>query len=74
MSTTSSIRPLPIAVIGAGRIGSSCAYQLTRAGHDVTVVARRGSPRLAQLERDHGIVLTTGERVNVRVADVKPLA
>jgi 2-dehydropantoate 2-reductase len=59
---------MSIAVIGAGRIGSSYAYQLARAGHDVTVVARQNSPRLAQLERDHGIVLTAGERVNVKVA------
>ncbi|HUA46838.1 MAG TPA: 2-dehydropantoate 2-reductase N-terminal domain-containing protein [Solirubrobacteraceae bacterium] len=66
-STTS--QPLSIAVIGAGRIGSSFAYQLHRAGHDVTVVARPGSKRLAQLERGNGIVLTTGERAEVTVAD-----
>lgn len=62
-------RPLSIAIIGAGRIGSSFAYQLTRAGHDVTVVARPGSARLAQLKRDGGIVLTTGERAAVTTAD-----
>jgi 2-dehydropantoate 2-reductase len=60
---------LSIAVIGAGRIGSAFAYQLVRAGHIVTVVARPGSRRLTQLQRDHGIVLTTGERASTAVAD-----
>jgi 2-dehydropantoate 2-reductase len=69
MSSTAPTSLLSIAVIGAGRIGSAFAYQLRRAGHDVTVVARPGSRRLAQLQRDHGIVLTTGERANVAVAD-----
>lgn len=62
-------RSLSIAIIGVGRIGSSFAYQLARAGHDVTVVARAGSRRLAQLERDGGIVLTTGEKATVTTAD-----
>jgi 2-dehydropantoate 2-reductase len=61
--------PLSVAVIGAGRIGTAFAYQLRRAGHDVTVVARPGSRRLAQLQRDRGIVLTAGERASVTVAD-----
>jgi 2-dehydropantoate 2-reductase len=61
--------PLSIAVIGVGRIGSAFAYQLARAGHDLTVVARPDSERLAQLERDRGIVLSTGERADVAVAD-----
>jgi 2-dehydropantoate 2-reductase len=60
---------LSIAVIGVGRIGSAFAYQLARAGHDVTVIARPGSTRLAQLQRDHGIVLSTGERATTTVAD-----
>ena len=67
MSSTPT-SPLSIAIIGAGRIGSAYAYQLARAGHDVTVVARPESVRLAQLQRDHGIVTTTGERANVTVA------
>jgi 2-dehydropantoate 2-reductase len=62
-------RSLSIAIIGVGRIGSSFAYQLASAGHDVTVVARPSSRRLAQLERDGGIVLTTGERAMVTSAD-----
>ncbi|MGH2886607.1 MAG: ketopantoate reductase family protein [Solirubrobacteraceae bacterium] len=64
-----STPPRSLAVIGVGRIGSAFAYQLARAGHDVTVVARPGSTRLAQLERDHGIVLSTGERAAMTVAD-----
>ena len=48
---------LTIAVLGTGRIGSTFAYFLAKAGHDVTVVARQGSPRLAHLQRDGGIVL-----------------
>jgi 2-dehydropantoate 2-reductase len=70
MSTaTAPIAPLSMAIIGAGRIGSSFAYQLARAGHQVTIVARPASTRLAQLRRDGGIVTTTGESANVNVAD-----
>ena len=61
--------PLSIAVIGAGKIGSTFAYQLARAGHDVTVIARPDSLRLQQLQRDQAIILKTGERAEVRVAD-----
>src|SRR5262244_1195141 len=61
--------PLSIAVIGAGKIGSTFAYQLARAGHDVTVIARPDSLRLQQLQRDQGIILKTGKRAEVRVAD-----
>jgi 2-dehydropantoate 2-reductase len=68
MSSTPS-SPFSIAIIGVGRICSAYAYQLAGAGHDVTVIARPGSRRLAQLHRDHGIVLTTGERTCVSVAD-----
>ncbi|MDF2824272.1 MAG: hypothetical protein K0R68_1680 [Mycobacterium sp.] len=68
MSSTPA-RPLTIAVIGAGRIGSAYAYQLRRAGHQVTLVARPGSQRQAQLRRDGGVVLSTGDRATVTVAD-----
>ena len=62
--------PLRIAVLGAGRIGSAFAFQLARAGHhDVTVIARPGSPRLQQLRRDDGIVDVKGERASVRIVD-----
>ena len=65
MSTT-----LRIAVVGVGGIGSTFAFQLASKGrHDVTVVARPGSPRLAQLERDQGIVDAKGVRAEVRVLD-----
>jgi 2-dehydropantoate 2-reductase len=69
MSSAAASSVLSIAVIGAGRIGTAFAYQLRRAGHNVTVIARPGSARLAQLERDGGIVLTTGERASMTVAD-----
>ena len=62
--------PLRIAVLGAGRIGSTFAFQLARVGgHEVTAVARPGSARLRQLRRDGGIVNVKGERAEVRVAD-----
>ena len=61
--------PLSIALIGVGGIGSTFAYHLARTGHDVTVVARPGSLRLQQLQRDGGIVSTTGERAEMRVTD-----
>jgi 2-dehydropantoate 2-reductase len=64
-----SFSPLRIAVLGAGRIGSTFAFQLAGVGgHDVTVIARPGSTRLAQLERDEAIVKVDGGRAIVRVA------
>jgi 2-dehydropantoate 2-reductase len=57
---------MQIAIIGPGGIGSTFAFQLSTAGHDVTVVARGG--RLEQLRRDAAIVTTDGERATVRVA------
>ncbi len=65
-----SSSPLNIAVVGVGSIGSTFAFHLARTGgHDVTAVARAGSPRLRQLRRDGGIVDVKGGRVDVRVAD-----
>jgi 2-dehydropantoate 2-reductase len=58
---------LRIAVVGPGGIGSTFAFHLSRAGHEVTVVAR--GTRLAQLRRDPAIVTTSGDRAEVRVAD-----
>ncbi|AGP42213.1 2-dehydropantoate 2-reductase [Sorangium cellulosum So0157-2] len=52
--------------MGAGRIGSTFAFQLARAGHEVTVVAR--GARLAQLRRDEAIVTAAGERAAVGVS------
>ncbi len=65
---TSSI-PLNIALVGAGRIGSTFAYKLARAGHTLTVVARPVSPRFRQLERDGGVILDTGEHAKMGVAE-----
>ena len=61
--------PLSIALIGVGGIGSTFAYHLARAGHDVTVVARPNSTRFQQLQRDGGIVSKIGERAEMRIAD-----
>jgi 2-dehydropantoate 2-reductase len=67
---TESLRPLRIAIVGAGQIGSAFAYQLARLGrHDVTVVARRDSTRLQQLRRDGAIIDVKGERAPVSIAD-----
>jgi 2-dehydropantoate 2-reductase len=72
MTKTNLASPsLRIAVIGAGGIGSAFAFQLATAGHhDVTVVARPRSARLAQLKHDKGIVRTDGDRAVVTVCDV----
>ena len=66
-SPSSSLR---IAVLGAGNIGSSFAFQLARAGlHDVTVIARPESGRLKQLQRDQAIIDVNGVSVGVRITD-----
>lgn len=57
---------MKIAVVGPGGIGSTFAFNLARAGHEVTVVAR--GKRLEQLQRDPAIVTTSGERAAVRVS------
>jgi 2-dehydropantoate 2-reductase len=62
-------KPLKIAVLGCGKIGSTFAFQLARAGHDVTVIARPRSARLQQLRRDSGIVTVRGQRADVSVTD-----
>ena len=62
--------PRRIVVIGVGGIGSTFAFQLARTGHhEVTVVARPGSTRLAQLRRDNGIVDSRSERAEVHVTE-----
>ena len=55
-----------IAIVGTGGIGSTFALYLSRAGHDVTVIAR--GKRLEQLQRDQAIVTSTGERAKVNVS------
>lgn len=65
-----SLQPLHIAVLGAGKIGSTFAFQLARAGgHRVTAVARPGSLRLQQMQRDGGILDGKGARAEVQIAD-----
>ncbi len=69
MSANSAARQR-IAILGAGRIGSALAFQLTRTGgHEVTMVARSGSVRLRQLERDRGILTVKGDRADVTIVD-----
>ena len=58
-----------IAVIGVGGIGSTFAFQLARGGHNVTAIARPGSIRMQQLQREGGIVITSGERAEMHVND-----
>jgi 2-dehydropantoate 2-reductase len=63
-------RPLQIAVIGVGGIGSAFAFQLARTGnHNLTVIARPGSLRLQQLQQNNGIVHVNGARAQVHIAD-----
>ncbi len=57
---------MKIAVIGVGGIGSTFAFQLAQAGHDLTVVVR--GKRLEQLQRVGAIEKSTGEQVVVRVS------
>ena len=59
---------LKIAILGAGKIGSTFAFQLARSGgHDVTVIARPGSLRLQQLKRDDSIINVRGEQANIHI-------
>lgn len=58
---------MKIAIVGAGRIGSTFALHLARAGHEVTVIAR--GERLAWLKREQAIVTVDGERVAVTTGD-----
>jgi 2-dehydropantoate 2-reductase len=56
---------MQIAIIGPGGIGSTFAFQLSEAGHDVTVIAR--GTRLDQLRHAGAIVTVEGERAAVHV-------
>lgn len=58
---------MKIAVIGVGAIGSTFAYKLSQAGHDVTVIAR--GIRLEQLKQTKAIEDIHGNRAQVQVAD-----
>ncbi len=69
-SDTPSSRPLRTAIVGVGGIGSTFAFQLARIGHhDVTAIARFGSARFQQLQRDGGVVNTKGELAAMHVTD-----
>lgn len=57
---------MQIAIVGPGGIGSTFAFQLSRAGHEVTVIAR--GKRLERLQRDRAIVNVAEERAAVRVS------
>ncbi len=56
-----------ILVIGPGRIGSAFAFHLSRAGHDVAVLAR--GARLEILRREGAVVATDGRRASIRVLE-----
>jgi len=49
------MQQLNICIVGLGGIGSCFAFQLARAGHTVSGVARAGSAREQQLQRDGAI-------------------
>ncbi len=55
-----------IAIVGPGAIGSTFALYLSKAGHEVTVVAR--GKRLEHLRREQAIVTSSGEHAPVRVS------
>jgi len=57
---------MQIAIIGLGGIGSTFAFQLSKVGHDVTVVAR--GTRLEQLRHAGAIVTVEGARAAVHVS------
>ncbi|CAM2193699.1 protein of unknown function [Paraburkholderia kururiensis] len=54
-----------IIVIGAGRIGSTVAFCLAQAGHDLTVLAR--GARFDALARDGAIITIDGRRAPIEV-------
>ena len=70
MTTSSSPSSLKIGILGPGKIESTFAFQLARAGqHHVTVIARPGSERLQQLQRDGGVIDLNGERADMVAVD-----
>ena len=60
-----TLKPMKIAIVGAGRIGSAFAFRLSRAGHDLAVVAR--GARLEALRQAGAIVSISGEQAPVQV-------
>lgn len=73
MSETSPLlanatKPLNVAILGTGNIGSTVASQLSQAGHDVTAIARPNSTRLAQLTLSKAIITTSGSTAPITPA------
>jgi 2-dehydropantoate 2-reductase len=58
---------MKIAIYGTGAIGSTYALHLSKAGHDVTCIAR--GPRLAQLRAEGAIVTVDGQRAPIKSAE-----
>ena len=70
MITSPSRSPLKIGILGPGKIGSTFAFQLARVGkHDVTVIARPGSERFRQLQRDGGVIDVNGDHADMVAVD-----
>ena len=70
MTFSPDLKSLKIAIVGMGGIGSTFAFQLARSGgHEVVAVARSGSERLRQLQRENGVVSVKGERAAVHITD-----
>lgn len=67
-ASDAKIERMKIAILGPGAIGSTFAWKLSKAGHEVTVVAR--GARLAWLEKERAVVTGAGERASVEVAAV----
>lgn len=62
--------PYRIAILGAGQIGSAFAFYLAQSQkHDITLIARAGSLRLAQLQRDGGVMTTQGQHAPATITD-----
>ena len=61
---------MKIAIVGTGGIGSTFALHLSRAGYDVTVIAR--GKRLEQLQRDQAIVCVGGVSVSGALDQTTP--
>lgn len=57
---------MKIAIVGPGRIGSTFAFHLARAGHEITVIAR--GARFEALNREGAIVSVAGDRASVKTA------
>jgi 2-dehydropantoate 2-reductase len=58
---------MDIAIYGTGAIGSALAFQLSKAGHRVTTLAR--GKRLEQLQRTRAIVRVGGDRAPVEPSE-----